>query len=326
MIVDKIEEYLLKLHNKETELDLILKNKVKAILDSKVVDASKWMFNPMKRTTDRLYPSDATKCPRQLAMKVLAFPAETIPARLSVTFTQGNFLEAMVMALSSMATPNGIIENNEKFEVMIGGKPRRGATDGLYVDDDQYGKVNVEVKSMTQYAFNEFSKAGLDDTFGYLGQVNVYMRQLVTDKKIDPPGKTCVIAVDKMTGDIAERMLDYDERYAIQADDNFAEIENCLSRKRVPKIPNKNGLTKEGDLGLVCSYCRYKHSCWSKPFQAVKINGVGVPVYSDKTERWVVKYFKSGRFRQKPAFKVKEMDKVLHKEGIDGITDLNTVE
>ncbi len=324
MIVDRIETYLHKLHNEDHTIDLILKGKVKALLDARVVDSGKWIFDPMVRKSQNLYPSDSGKCPRQIGMKILDFPAEPMGSRVSLTFTIGNYVEAMVLALAAMATPHGIVENNEKFQVMIGGKPRRGATDGLYVSDKAHGRVNVEIKSMTQYGFKEFQKAGLDNTFGYESQVNVYERQLVEDKKIDSPGKTCVIAVDKMTGSIAESMHIYDERIAVIADENFKLIDSCLERNKIPKIPPQHeaALKAKGELGLVCSYCRYKFSCWSKPFQKVDVNGAGKPLYSDKTERWVGKTFKSGRFGQKPVFHVKNMDETLHAQGIDGIREL----
>lgn len=244
-----------------------------------------------------LYPSSATKCPRQLAYQVLDFPVEPMSAATKLKFLVGDLIETAVLALISAAMP--VVDNNITIDIPINGKPRRGRTDGR-VHDLRW--KNIELKSMSSYGFKMFKEEGVTDTWGYLGQANVYMRAQLEQGLIDPPGAEIFIGIDRDSGDLYDIEVPYDEAYAKKADANFAAVESALEIKKLPNRPYELGA--DGTLPLLCSYCQMKYSCWAIPGQRVAFDEAGEPVYSEDTKQRVIKFMTKGRTGFRPSWKV----------------------
>jgi hypothetical protein len=290
MIVEKIRDYL---GSKDLNSDLT--TRVKLALNAVslgIVDKLNNQLIPRSHgRAGRLYPSDATKCSRRLAYEVLDFPKEPFTIGAKLKFLIGDLVESAALALIASATE--VKDNNKPFDVLIADKARRGRSDGIVTIDGQ--RVNLEIKSMADYAFKKFEQEGIDDTWGYQGQANVYMRQQIADDSIDKPGNTLFFVVNRDTGDINERFLPYNPEVAHAADENFRYVETCLDEKKLPmrtvafqgKSVVQGQLVNGNKLPLVCSYCAYKHSCYTEPAQRVSISDDGSPIYSKSPTRVV---------------------------------------
>jgi hypothetical protein len=174
----------------------------------------------------------------------------------------------------------------------------------------------VEIKSMSGYSYKRFIEEGLNDSWGYLGQVNVYMKQLLLDDKIDQPGETIYIAVNKDNLQITERILSYNPEYAHMADENFEKIAACIREKKQPARPilyeeTKKGqkpvrgeLHRDNSLPIVCSYCDYKYTCWTEPKQIVEFCD-GMPMYPTSPTAYLRLEYKKDRWGgSKPIYKL----------------------
>jgi hypothetical protein len=117
--------------------------------------------------------------------------------------------------------------------------------------------ILLEIKSMGSYAFKMFLNEGPKDTWGYLGQINVYLRELGIKR-------FCYVAIDKEKGRIAEWVGDIDQRVLDRADlTHDLVIEHSL-RGDIPPMPTDQelvGIKNNGELNVVCSYCSYKQAC-----------------------------------------------------------------
>lgn len=118
----------------------------------------------------------------------------------------------------------------------------------------------VDVKSTSTHAFRKFKDGTLaeDDPFGYVEQISGYSTAFDTDGAF--------LAGDKQNGHIALHRVSKDE---IQAIDIKARIEHCkrvLDEEHPPDRcyePVPEGESGNLRLDTGCSYCPFKHSCWS---------------------------------------------------------------
>ena len=160
----------------------------------------------------------ATKCPRQNALRWLGTKQEPVDWKVRLKFWAGDTAEIQLLGLIALAwqdTPHSIGLNNERCEIEMGTDPATKTTHGGYPDAlinfnhayhiHEYGQdlryfdeagnpfswceneemLVGEVKSMADYTFNGggkkgqgFRNVGPDDTFGYIGQINNYLRHL----------------------------------------------------------------------------------------------------------------------------------------------------
>jgi hypothetical protein len=249
---------------------------------------------PGKSRQGKLYPSEGTKCCVAGFFRHQGIPGEPLNARAVMTFLYGDYIEAGLLLLAGLSGAS-IFENNKPMEVMVNGKPRRGRSDGKHKDEENVIR-NVEVKSMSGFSFRRFLKEGMDDQWGYLGQCNLYMRQMLGDGVISAPGETILVAINKDTLNIAEKIIRYDPQYARHADENFAVIEEAASKGLMPERPYQ--LEKNRKLGLNCSYCPMKYNCWTEPKQIVTFTADGEPRYKDPLalHKHIVKKLKSDRW------------------------------
>jgi hypothetical protein len=198
-------------------------------------------------------------CTRKLWYK-LHTPADAEPLGpgTRLKFLYGDIIEELVLTLARKA---GHVVEHEQAHVEWNGITGRidAVIDGMLVD----------VKSASSYSFKKF-QGGLqrdDDAFGYLGQLAGYLLVardlgLVSDANRN---RAAFLAVNKETGRLhldVHKFSDQDlAQWSIDVQENKHEAEGDGTPIRAfdPVPEGKSGNLK---LGVNCSYCDFKHSCW----------------------------------------------------------------
>jgi hypothetical protein len=202
----------------------------------------------------------------------------------------------MVLVYVASALPAvKLIANNLKGDFLVGGKARRGATDGILVEPAGR-RTHVEFKSSSAIGFKMTMQKGLDDTFGYLGQAEVYVRELLRLGLVNND-KTLFVYINRDTMHLGEVEHTYTGEYAKRADENFRLIDECLATRKLPERPY--ALENGNQLPLNCAYCGFKWSCWTEPNQVVKFDTNGKATYRLQPEKTLEMQFDK---RGKPKF------------------------
>ena len=171
---------------------------------------------------------------------------EPLPPEAKIKFLFGDILEAFLFFLASIA---GHKVSDQQKEVSLEGI--KGHIDGK-IDD-----FLVDAKSASSYSFNKFEQ-GLtkgEDAFGYLTQIDAYMEAEGVDEG-------AFLVIDKTLGKIT---LDRHKKKKRDYPRVIADTKEMLSQNTPPSrsfsdIPEgKSGNMK---LGLECSYCAYKKTCF----------------------------------------------------------------
>lgn len=188
-----------------------------------------------------------TPCDRKLWYSINAPQlAEPLSGPTRIKFLFGDILEELVLFLARAA---GHSVTDEQKEVSVNGIV--GHIDAL-VDGEL-----VDVKSASPYSFDKFA-SGLkpeDDSFGYLTQLGMY-NHAVGGKRAH------FLAVNKVLGSLC---LDPHEQVDVNYVQRTEDAQQMLAMASPPErgfgdIPDgKSGNRK---LGVVCSYCGYKKTCW----------------------------------------------------------------
>lgn len=176
-------------------------------------------------------------------------PDETLPAKTKLKFLYGDIIESLVILLIKEA---GYNVTDEQKEVIL---------DGIvgHIDLKVEGKV-VDVKSTSKHAFRKFEEGTLaeDDSFGYIEQITGYAVAEETDGAF--------VAMSKETGDLALLEVPRTEAATRKTRLRIDHIKRVVNsrvkppRAYAPEPHNKSGNMK---LGINCSYCDYKKTCWS---------------------------------------------------------------
>lgn len=228
-----------------------------------------------KEAKGSLRLSVAGKCPRQVYFSIsrpdLARPLEP---RAKLTFLFGDITEAMIVALAKSA---GVNLHSEQETVEFDGV--KGHVDGIVTDEN--GKDYLwECKSMSDISFKMTSTKGIEDTWGYLSQVNVYMDALGLDKAIF----TCM---NKNTGHLEEITVDKNKKILADAKETIRQVREAEQTGKLPK--RKFDFEKEVfrkkptgrmKLPIQCSYCPYVEKCWKGEYDLVFKSGK--PIYYKK--------------------------------------------
>lgn len=197
---------------------------------------------------------------RQLWYELKGYPQAPLTGQTRFKFLYGDIIEALTLSLAE-AAGHKVERQQEEIEV-----------DGIkgHIDAVIDGEV-VDVKSCSSYSFKKFETGTLffDDPFGYIGQLSGYASALKLPARF--------IAVDKVVGNICTLPLGevyYDVQGRIhQARDAVSRDEppeRCYEPQPVSKTDKSGNLV----LGLGCSYCGWKESCWSSANQ-----GQGLKTY-----------------------------------------------
>lgn len=176
-------------------------------------------------------------------------PMARTRASNALKFIYGDIIEQLILFLAKEA---GHLVEDEQKEFII---------DGIVGHQDaKIDGVTADVKSTSDYAFAKFSKRQLfnDDPFGYIAQLSAYA-------KADDNDKAAFIAVNKVTGQICVLPLDSIDRIdpvqRIERIKKVVTLESPPEEKCYSPIPYKT--TNNITLNRNCTYCPYKHECWS---------------------------------------------------------------
>lgn len=199
--------------------------------------------------------------------------AERLSPETKLKFLIGDVHEAVLLFLAEAA---GHKVEGQQTVVSIGGVSgsRDAVIDGVLTD----------VKSASSRSFQKFVD-GLDkdtDAFGYLKQLNFYLEASQDDPTVTDKDRAAFLASDKTLGKIT---LDVHKRSGIDFERLISEKREMLASDKLP--PRGYGPVPEGKsgnekLGVECSYCVFKHSCW--PGLRTFIYSYG-PVYLTRVER-----------------------------------------
>lgn len=185
-------------------------------------------------------------------------------------FLYGHLLEAMLVCLIKEA---GHEVTCEQEEVEVDGV--KGHLD-IVVD-----KHVVDIKSASPFGFRKFAAGEIepkDDAFGYIRQLSGY----ATVKGLP----AAFLAIDKVSGKLALSPL---SSYAIKAHDPAPRItylkEVLASDTPPPRCypDEEDGKSGNMKLGMGCSYCKHKHTCWADANE-----GKGLRLFTYSTgPRWL---------------------------------------
>lgn len=218
-------------------------------LGSTVMDAVKrqlWMA-----TSDmpgRLRMSNIGKpCSRSLWYDVNGDDkVESLSPETRLKFMIGDIVEALVVYLAKEA---GHSVTDQQAEIEMEGI--KGHIDCV-IDDEL-----VDIKSASSFAMKKFKNGTLpdDDPFGYISQISGYGNAL--GKK-----RGTFLAFDKSSGELATYTHS-------QLENTELKIKEVKAAVALPEPPDrcfetvKDRQTSRQKLGVNCSYCSHKHTCWA---------------------------------------------------------------
>lgn len=197
-----------------------------------------------------------TPCKRKLWYEVNQ-PDDAEPLRpdTRLKFLYGDLVESLLL---SLAKASGHDVRGEQDELSIAGiKGHRDAViDGITID----------VKSASGFGFKKFEDNNLraDDPFGYLSQLSSYV---YAGHREDPenvhPTIGGFLVLDKQSGKVCLDVYDLSDLIK----DKEAEAEGLIEMVAggIPDRgfqPVKDGGSGNMKLGVNCSYCSFKQTCW----------------------------------------------------------------
>jgi hypothetical protein len=221
-----------------------------------------------KDSTDRMIRMSelGEPCLRKLTYKWYhphrGLPPFALPneATLPVKFLLGDYVEEVALFLAGEAG-HDVTDRQETVEIRVPGVSwyALGHTDAT-ID----GHV-IDVKSASDFAFNKYKREGMsleNDSFGYRFQIDGY----ATAKGTSNRG---FLFVNKHDGELL--LLDRSNEPLIDIETRIKDIGQTMSQyidegdgpDRLPLSDYKK--TSEKKLCTVCSYCQFKHHCWSGP-------------------------------------------------------------
>ena len=218
------------------------------------------------RTKDTLRMSNIGKPLRQLYYELkLQAPKEELPPQAIFKFLFGDLIELLFLFLAREA---GHTVEHEQKTVHNNGVV--GHIDAI-ID----GHL-IDVKSTSKYAFKKFEENRLaqDDPFGYMKQLAGYAESEELKGNIKGAG---FVAIGKELGNITYMPVDLAETKMEHPSAKIDKIREALSSDELPpRCYEAEPFGKSGNmkLGINCSYCPYKETCWSD-----SNNGTGLKKY-----------------------------------------------
>lgn len=176
--------------------------------------------------------------------------AEPLPPKTRIKFLFGDILEEMLLWLAKQA---GHTVEREQEEVDLYGV--KGHIDAV-ID----GSL-VDCKSASSYSFTKFEE-GLSngsDGFGYLTQLDSYLH---ATPGLEHSDEGHFLVIDKQLGTLALDSHKKSKKYYYEVVQNKKEILDFPlppSRTFTDLPDGKSGNRK---LGVECSYCPFKQTCW----------------------------------------------------------------
>lgn len=199
-----------------------------------------------------------TKCKRKLWYEVnQPHLAEPLEPWVLHKFLYGNIIEEILLFLGIEAG-HSVEKRQERVEVkgIVG-----------HIDAVVDGVVS-DVKSASGYGMGKFKDHRLehDDPFGYLPQITFYKEGLRDDPSVSIKGEAAFIAVDKSNGQIVVDKYPITEKATRALVDRVEDAISVVNSSTIPDrsfVDLPDGAYGNRVLCTECSYCPYKHSCWS---------------------------------------------------------------
>ena len=171
---------------------------------------------------------------------------ESLSPETRLKFMIGDIVEALVVYLAKEA---GHSVTDQQAEIEMEGI--KGHIDCV-IDDEL-----VDIKSASSFAMKKFKNGTLpnDDPFGYISQISGYGNAL--GKK-----RGTFLAFDKSRGELATYTHS-------QLENTEIKIKEVKAAVTLPDPPDrcfetvKDRQTSRQKLGVNCSYCSHKHTCWA---------------------------------------------------------------
>lgn len=179
--------------------------------------------------------------------------AEPLPPETKLKFLIGDIHEAVLLFLAE-ASGHEVAGQQDALELHGVSGSRDAVVDG----------VTLDVKSASSRSFIKFVD-GLSpetDAFGYIKQLNFYLHAADNDDTVTDKSRAAFLASDKQLGKIT---LDIHKRSDIDFAKLISEKNEMLASPKLPprgfaSVPEGKSGNKK--LGVECSYCAFKRSCW----------------------------------------------------------------
>jgi hypothetical protein len=208
-----------------------------------------------------------TPCQRKLWYTVnRGTESEALSPKTRFKFLYGDVLESLVLALVR-AAGHHVTGEQEKLNVhgIVG--HRDAVIDGITVD----------VKSASGRSFEKFASGQLreDDPFGYVSQLSSYVYGGRYSDVQSHPTIGAFLVVNKENGEICLDVYDFKSELEAKA----TEIENLKQMVATDKPPGRrfapvpDGSSGNMKLGVNCSYCNFKKTCWPDHRTFIYSNG-----------------------------------------------------
>jgi hypothetical protein len=249
MLVDKVLSYL---SQKKLTLNEALRYEVENMAGVSFKRQFMSELEPVTKGKIRL--SACGKCPRQNAYKFhgIETKGKEIDSRSRIVFFMGDMAEIAVTNIIKLAgvslLATGLSQDEIKFQV--NGSVVTGHPDGYFWADDEL--YLLEVKSMSSFSFERFERGDISDE--YIAQINSYMH------KRKSCVACCMVALNKDSGVLAEKMIYRDDSVVNKVRQNLLEVLHSTP-ETLPPPPPELGPDEKGYFSWKCLYCSARDTC-----------------------------------------------------------------
>lgn len=279
-ILEKVQSFLKTATEKSVAVDDVLIEEFGEMCK----DAFRKQFTDKRETEFRARMSNIGKPLCQLQMEKQGVEQESQPYNNKMRNTFGDLIEALAVTLLKASNVN-VTSTQKPVSYNLGNSKILGSYD-IDIDDTIY-----DIKSASPWAFEHkfgdeggFKSIVDDDTFGYLSQGYLYSES--ENKRFGG-----WIVINKSTGewlvtDTPAEDEEYKDIAINKAKDNISALDEdkpfrrCFSdiEETFRKVPTGNRV-----LGIVCSFCPYKFTCWGKD----KLQYLPQQQSKGKSPKWV---------------------------------------
>lgn len=278
MIVDKIEDYL----RAAKPPDPALVARVQRLMGTDGWDSFRRNFIDFGRGGVARKPvtlSSHFYCARHIHYDLEASPKEPPAPRAFLAFRLGDEVELMTVGLAIVSgvdvlwpTADG---EQKAVSADFGGDILPGHID--MVIRHQGEEIPVEIKSMSEYGWEKSKREGVEDTFGYVGQLQNYIAAIGAKRGL-------FVGINKSTGHPFEQEILADPAHVAAMRAAYAEAKNGLPPRpawaTIKDVRAPGGAVTQID-SVRCGYCGHRAVCW--PGYEMQVVS-GKPVYRRPVE------------------------------------------
>lgn len=249
LLIDDIADTL----ERGTEVDQEVADKYGKLFSEMLISRLK-PREPQQRGSLRM-SNIGKPCERQLYYDVNnPTDRETLPAATKMKFLYGDVVELLMLALCEIS--GHTVEGTQGEQEITGIKGHRDAViSGMVVD----------VKSAASMSFKKFENGTLanNDPFGYIGQLQSYLRASQNDPIVTHKEAAAFLVLDKQLGHFCLDVHQRDD--SIDFDAMYEHKKEMVTWDEPPEraytdIPE--GTSGNMKLPVSCSYCAHHKTCW----------------------------------------------------------------